>query len=141
MSAVAKTRDESGAVDLRFHDSFSVALDFDISDPPSRFLRALAAGAFEAVEGTRAIAQLGASITVGAARLLAEQRNAVRERSSAYRDLRASSPSPGRAHVCRTSLRVAEASVTMHTGTRSHAMSMRLEWLHSRWKATEIYVL
>ena len=112
-----------------------------IPDPAPHFVRALAAHAFEVIEGKRAIAQLGAAITFSAARQLAEQRQAVSERQSAYRDPRTCAASPGPLHLCRVLPHLAEASVAVHTGRRSHAVSLRLEWIHGRWKASEIYVL
>ncbi len=112
-----------------------------IPDPSARFVRALAAQAFEAVEGLRSISQLGAALSVGAARQLAQQRNALRERRQMYRDQRRCVPSPGRMHLCRVHEGVAEASVVLHTEHRSHAVALRLEWVHGRWRASEIHVM
>ncbi|NLA65733.1 MAG: hypothetical protein GX862_07380 [Leucobacter sp.] len=112
-----------------------------VPDPSSRFIRALAAQAFEAVEGTRSISQLGGSITFSAARLLAIQRQALSERRAIYGDQRSCAPSPGPLHLCRLPPRFAEASVAIHTGLRTYAVALRLEWSHSRWRATEIFVL
>lgn len=118
-------------------------LDFatEAPDPSARFVRALATHAFEAVEGIRSIAQLGAALSVGAARQLALQRNAMRERRQVYQDERRCVPSPGRMHLCRVLPYIAEASVVLHTEHRSHAVALRLEWVHGRWRASEIHVL
>ena len=113
----------------------------DIPSPTEKFVRALATQAFEAVEGTRSIAQLGAAISVGAARQLAAQRDTLRERREVFRDPRRCTPSPGRAHLCRISPHVAEATVVLHTGRRAHAVALRLEWAHGRWRAGELYVM
>lgn len=113
----------------------------DIPSPTEKFVRALATQAFEAVEGTRSIAQLGAAISVGAARQLAAQRDTLRERREVFRDLRRCTPSPGRAHLCRVSSHVAEATVVLHTGRRAHAVALHLEWVHGRWRAGELYVM
>lgn len=117
------------------------ALDPHIPDPQERFVRALAAQAFEAVEGMRSIAQLGQTISVGAARQLAEQRTALSESRQLYKDRRRCAPSPGRMHLCRVLPHLAEASVTVHTGRRSHAVSLTLEWVHGRWRARELFVM
>lgn len=123
--------------DIAFeHDSST-----QIPDPQARFVRLLAAHAFEAVEGTRSITQLGAALSVGAARQLAMQRNALRERNAVYRDSRQCTVSPGRLRLCRVLPHIAEASVVVHTDRRSHAVALRLEWAHSRWRASEIHVM
>ena len=73
---------------LNADDAFDYELHTQIPDPGPRFVRLLAAHAFEAVEGVRSITQLGGALSVGAARQLAMQRNALRERSAVYRDTR-----------------------------------------------------
>lgn len=115
--------------------------DDQIPDPPERLVRSLAAQAFEVVEGVRNIAQLGALISVGAARQLASQRTALKERRQVYQDQRTCIPSPGRVHMCRVLPHLAEASVVLHTEHRSHAVALRLEWVHRRWRACELYVM
>lgn len=110
-------------------------------EPSARFVRALATHAFEAVEGTRSITQLGAALSVGAARQLVLQRNALREGRQAHRDQRTCVPHPGRMRLCRVLPSVAEATVVLHTEHRSHAVALRLEWVHGRWRASEVYVL
>lgn len=112
-----------------------------IPDPQARFVRLLAAHAFEAVEGIRSISQLGGVLSVGAARQLAQQRNALRERNAVYRDPRQCTASPGRMRLCRVLPDVAEASVVVHTERRAHAVALRLEWVHSRWRASEVHVM
>lgn len=112
-----------------------------IPDPPERFVRVLATKSFEAVEGTRSIAQLGAAISVGAARQLAAQRAALHERRDLYRDSRNCLPSPGNVQLCRVDAHLAEATVVLHAGSRARAVALRLEWAHGRWRACEIYVL
>jgi len=113
----------------------------DIPDPSARFVRALATHAFEVVEGLRSIAQLGTSISVGAARQLALQRTALREQRHFDRDTRHCAASPGRMHLCRPLTHVAEASVVLHTERRSYAVALRLEWVHGRWRASEVHVM
>lgn len=124
-------------------DATPVEYDFhqEVPDPSAHFVRALATHAFEAVEGLRSIAQLGAALSVGAARQLALQRNALRERRQAYRDQRRCVPSPGRMRLCRILPCIAEAAVVLHTEHRSHAVALRLEWIHGRWRASEIHVM
>lgn len=113
----------------------------EVPDPSAHFVRALATHAFEAVEGLRSITQLGAALSVGAARQLALQRNALSERRHAYRDQRRCVPSPGRMRLCRIRPCIAEAAVVLHTEHRSHAVALRLEWIHGRWRANEIHVM
>ena len=122
-------------------DAFDDDPSMQIPDPQPRFVRLLAAHAFEAVEGIRSITQLGAALSVGAARQLAMQRNALRERNAVYRDPRQCTASPGRMRLCRVLPHVAEASVVVHTGRRAHAVALRFEWVHSRWRASEIHVM
>lgn len=112
-----------------------------VPDPSAHFVRALATHAFEAVEGLRAIAQLGAALSVSAARLLALQRHTLSESRQAYQDERRCVASPGRMHLSRVQPYTAEASVVLHTEHRAHAVSLSLEWVHGRWRASEIYVL
>lgn len=113
----------------------------DIPDPTDRFVRALATHAFEVVEGLRSISQLGTSVSVGAARQLALQRTAMREKRHLYRDARQCAASPGRMHLCRPLQHVAEASVVLHTERRSYAVALRLEWVRGRWRASEVHVM
>lgn len=112
-----------------------------IPDPPPQFVRALAVHAFEAVEGKRTISQLGSAVTFTAARQLAEQRQALSERNALYRDSRTCAASPGPLHLCRVLADLAEASIALHTGRRTYAVSLRLEWIHGKWRASEVYVL
>lgn len=112
-----------------------------IPDPSRRFVSMLAAHAFEVVEGTRSIGQLGAAVSVGAGRQLDAQRTALRERRQVYRDRRRCIPSPGSVRLFRVRPDLAEASVVLHTEHRVHAVALRLEWVHRRWRACELYVL
>jgi hypothetical protein len=80
-------------------------------------------------------------VSVGAARQLALQRGALRERRQLYRDARSCVPSPGRVHLCRIDPLLIEATVAVHTERRTHAVALRLEWVRSRWRACELYVM
>ncbi len=113
----------------------------EIPDPQDRFVRRLAARCFEAVEGSRSIQEFGTSISLAAARQLATQRAAQRERRQAISDFRRCIPSPGRLRLCRVLPHIAEATVVLHTEHRSHAVALRLEWSHGHWRACEIYVM
>lgn len=126
----------------RFHPH-TLPLDFaeEIPDPQDRFVRRLAALCFEAVEGQRSIHEIDTMLSIGAARQLAMQRTAHRERNQAQHDRRRCVPSPGRLRLCRLFPHVAEATVVLHTERRSHAVALRLEWAHGRWRACEIYVM
>ncbi len=112
-----------------------------IPDPPARFIRLLATHAFEAVEGLRSITQIGSALSVPAARQLALQRNTLRERNEITRDPRQCIASPGGVRMCRVLPHFSEASVVLHTDRRAHAVALRLEWVHNRWRACEVYVM
>lgn len=112
-----------------------------IPDPDAKFVRLLAAHAFEAVEGLRSITQLGAALSVGAARQLALQRNALRERNFINHDTRVCVASPGRMRLCRLLPSVAEAAVVLHTERKAHVVALRLEWVRGRWRASEVHIL
>ena len=43
--------------------------------------------------------------------------------------------------LCRVLPHVAEVSVVVHTERRAHAVALRLEWVHSRWRASEVHVM
>lgn len=122
-------------------DTHIAACSADIPSPSERFIRSLAAQAFEVIEGRRNITQLGWVITVAAARRLAAQRAALRESRALHHDQRVCIPSPGRVHLCRVQPHLAKASLAMHTEHRSYAVSLSLEWMHGHWRACEIYVL
>lgn len=125
-----------------FH-THALPLDFaeEIPDPQDRFVRRLAALSFEAVEGIRSIHEIGTMLSIGAARQLAVQRTAHRERGEALRDTRRCVPSPGRIRLCRIFPHIAEATVVLHTEHRSYAVALRLEWAHGHWRACEVYVM
>lgn len=112
-----------------------------IEDPSPRLLLGLAAQAFEVLEGRRNVAQLGAHFTVGVARELAAQRALLGERRAMHPIRPATLVGAGKVKVCRVLTHVAEASVVLHTDHRSHAVALRVEWVHARWRASEIFVL
>lgn len=116
-------------------------LDAPPPDPASSYVAALAAQAFEVVEGVRGIAQLGAAISVGVARTLMMQRALLHERRCIYKDHRGTVVRVGGVQLCRVQPRITEAAAVVHTEQRSHAVALRLEWVHSRWRACELQVL
>lgn len=114
---------------------------FDNEDPSHQLVRSIAAQSFEVIEGTRNVASLGSVIGVAAARELAMQRSLITQRNSVHAQQRTIIVGAGRVQTCRLSELVTEASIVLHTNKRSHAVAMRLEWTHNRWRATVITVL
>ncbi|QIM18009.1 hypothetical protein G7066_03740 [Leucobacter coleopterorum] len=104
-------------------------------------IQKLAIYGYEALDGSRSIAQLGAWITRGVVEQLTSRRAAWTERRSLYRDNRRLVPVPGKVHLSQLSNRVAEATVVVQTEVRSTAIAIRLEFLHQRWRATDLTVL
>jgi hypothetical protein len=96
---------------------------------------------FEVVEGLRGIAQLGSSITLDAARQLASVRAARQEQRTVLRESAHPPMHPGAVRVDRPAAGIAEVASVVYVGRRARAVAMRMEWLHQRWRATEIAVL
>ena len=115
--------------------------DADPADPRPDYVRTLATLIFEVVEGLRTAGQLGASITVSAARQLTALRAARQEQLSLLQQLPRSVSRPGPVRIDRPSPCAAEAAAVLHTGERGRAVALRLEWIHRRWRVTEIAVL
>ena len=111
------------------------------SPPEKHTVRRLALYAFEALEGTRAVAQLGNWLTIELAQSLSERRAARIERRSLYRDTRRTMAAPGPAHLQRITPKVLEATVVLHSDQRATAVALRFEYAGSRWRATELTVL
>lgn len=115
--------------------------DDGIPDPAPGFVRALAVQGFEAVDGARAISQLGPLISVGLARHLALQRAARSDRRAMYRDGRHTVPRAIGLRIDRHSPEVAEAAVVLRVGALACAVAIRLEWAHQHWRASDLIVL
>ncbi|EYT55873.1 hypothetical protein H490_0104465 [Leucobacter sp. UCD-THU] len=115
--------------------------DGDIPPPPAQLVQRLALYAFEALEGSRAIAQLAGWITPAVVQQLRERRAARTERRTIYRDDRRIVATPGRAHIRRPMPHVIEATVVLFAEPRSCVVAMRLEHAAGRWRATSLTVL
>jgi len=113
----------------------------EVLDPRPDQVQALAVLIFEVIEGLRGIAQLGTAITLGAARQLTAMRAARQEQRAVLREPARHVSRAGHVRVDRPSAGVAEAASVVYVGERARAVAMRLEWLHLRWRATEIAVL
>lgn len=113
----------------------------DIPPPNSEMIQKLAIYGYEVLDGSRVIAQLAGWITRNVAEQLASRRAARTERRTLYRDERRFIPTPGPVHLSRVSDRVAEATVVLKTDARCTAVAIRLEFLHRRWRATDLTVL
>lgn len=110
--------------------------------PATRLVQKLALYALDAVEGTRAIAQLGGWITFEAAQRLAERRAARTERRTVLGDPRTrSAAAPGPAHLHEPVPGVFEATVVLHAEPRACSVALRFERFDGRWRATDITVL
>lgn len=113
----------------------------ELPGPNPRMVGAIAVHVFEALEGTRGLAQLGNAITWKLAVHLGQVRAARLERRHLFKDDRHSAPRPKRVVMCRPSAHAVEASVVLETNRRTHAVALRLEWVTDRWRATEVTVL
>ncbi|MGI8393031.1 Rv3235 family protein [Leucobacter sp. W1038] len=113
----------------------------ELPGPDPRMIGAMAVHVFEALEGTRGLAQLGNAITWKLAVHLGQVRAARMERRHLFKDERHSAPRPKRVVLCRPAPHAIEASVVLETNRRTHAVAMRFEWVTDRWRATEISVL
>lgn len=113
----------------------------ELADPRPDYVRTLATLIFEVVEGLRTAGQLGASITVSAAQQLSALRAARQEQLSLLRQLPRSVSRPGPVRIDRPSPCAAEAAAVLYTGGRGRAVALRLEWIHRRWRVTQIAVL
>ncbi|GAA1316752.1 hypothetical protein GCM10020360_07440 [Nonlabens tegetincola] len=107
----------------------------------ARVIGAVAVFAFEAVEGTRQIAQLGRWITESVASELAELRRLNIERRSLYRDERRVVPTVRRVRAMQPGHVVAEAAVVLTAAGRARAVALRFELIRQRWQATSVTVL
>lgn len=113
----------------------------EVLDPRPDQVQAMAVLIFEVIEGLRGITQLGTAITLGAARQLTAMRAARQEQRTVLREPARHVSRAGHVRVDRPSAGVAEAASVVYVGERARAVAMRLEWLHLRWRATEIAVL
>lgn len=107
----------------------------------SSIIGRIAVFAFEVVEGTRQVGQLGKWITAKVADELAGLRSLNVERRSLFRDHRRVVPSVVRVRATAPALRVIEASVVLMTPSRARAVALRFEVFRGRWQATSITVL
>lgn len=112
-----------------------------IPAPPPQLIQRLALYAFEALEGTRAIAQLGGWVTPAVVQQLQERRAARTERRTLYHDERRIVATPGRAHIGRPLPHIIEATVVLYAQPRSCAVALRFEHCAGRWRATDLTVL
>lgn len=111
------------------------------ANPDEKLLLSIATQSFQVIEGKRNVTHLGPLISMAAARSLALQHSLLRERNATHQAKVRNIIGAGKARVCRISENVAEATVTLHSMHRSHAVAIRVELLHGRWRATEITVL
>lgn len=107
----------------------------------SDYVQSLAAMVFEVVEGSRTVTQLGTSITLDAARQLATLRQARQEQLTVLRQRPKLITGTGPVRIDHPRPGVAEAASVVYAGSRGRAVALRLEWLHQRWRATDITVL
>lgn len=101
----------------------------------------IAVFAFEAVEGTRVVAQLGGWISAEVAAALAEARALNMERRALHRDTRRVVAQLLRVRLAPVAAGVVEASAVLATPIRTRAVALRFEAFRGRWQATSITVL
>lgn len=101
----------------------------------------IAVFAFEAVEGTRQVGQLGRWITGRVASELSVLRAMNVERRSLFHDHRRIVPAVLRVRTTEPVPLVTEASVVLSTPSRTRAVALRFEVFRGRWQATSITVL
>lgn len=109
--------------------------------PSARHIRTLALNAVEALHGMRPLEPLAKLVTSDTYRRLSLQRTLRQERSAVYGDERRIVPMPGRVITSMPHERKVHAVVIMHSGERSFAVVIRLEWIEDRWRASELAVL
>ncbi|MEB4615659.1 Rv3235 family protein, partial [Leucobacter sp. M11] len=108
---------------------------------PLRLSRHLALAAIEVVEGLRPLEQLSAWISGPVARALAVRRELREQRRVVYGDTRRAPHALGRARVTHPCDGIVEAVVVVHSKARSLAVTVRLESIDHRWRATDLTVL
>lgn len=107
----------------------------------SDYVQTLAAMIFEVVEGARTVTQLGASITLEAARQLGLLRSARQDQMTVLRQRPRLISRTGPVRIDRPRPGIAEAASVVYAGSRGRAVALRLEWIHQRWRVTEVAVL
>ncbi|UOQ56490.1 Rv3235 family protein [Leucobacter allii] len=112
----------------------------DIPPPRAEVVQRLALFAFEALEGTRSVAQLAQWVTPEVVEELTLRRAARTEQRSLHGDLRRVVPTPGPVHLHRPAPGVVEAAVVLHAGQRTGTSAMRFEHRRDRWRATVLTV-
>lgn len=123
------------------HPSFGRLTSADIPPPATRLIQKLALFAFEALEGSRAVAQLGGWVTPEVVQQLRERRAARTERRTLYGDERRIVATPGRAHIGQPLPHIVEATVVLYAEPRTRAVALRFEHVSGRWRATDLTVL
>lgn len=108
---------------------------------PLRLIGTIAIFAFEAVEGTRHVGQLGKWITADVSAHLATYRSLIAQRKSLYRDTRRLVPTVRKVRAMSPAPRVVEASVILDADGRARAVALRFEYNRARWQATSVTVL
>lgn len=122
--------------------SSSMPLQNTNPDPPAAHeIRTLALNAVEVIHSMRPLEPLARLLTGEVYERLRMQRTLRQDRKAVYRDHRRIVPMPGRVITSMPHEHKVHAVVIMHTGTRSFAVVIRLEWQETRWRASELAVL
>lgn len=108
---------------------------------PGRLARHLALAAVEIIEGARPIEQLSAWISGPVARGLSVRRELREQRRVVYGDTRRNPHALGRVRVTHPCDGIVEAVVIVHSRARSIAVTVRLESIDRRWRATDLTVM
>lgn len=109
--------------------------------PNAHQIQRLAVYILEVLDGTRAIGQLGNTITVEVHDELVLRRAAELERRLLYGDERRSVACPGPVHLHRLRPEVIEGTLTLHLSTGARCAAFRFELRGTRWQASVFTIL
>lgn len=111
------------------------------ADPSPLLVRMIALYAVETIEGLRDTNQVGSWVMPSVLETLLAQRTLRLERRTMYKQSRRIVPQPGNVVLSRPTDLAVESAVVMHVEGRSFAVAMRLEFIRSKWRATQLHVL
>lgn len=113
----------------------------ELAEPSNLHIRTLAVCAVEVIQGLRSLDQIGGWVTPGVLASITTQRALRTERNTLYRDQRRVVSTPGRVVTSVPAPGKVDSAIVMHNTHRSFAVAMRFEYIRSKWRATELFVL
>lgn len=108
---------------------------------PERLVRSLAMSAIEIIHGTRPLDQISAWITGAVAAELSLRRSLQSQRDVVAQDNRRVPHALGSTMTTRPADGVVEGVAIIHSRVRTRAVTIRLESLDNRWRATTLSVI